>query len=85
MKLAVEQCAIRLRILHHDWKLAQYQAEQEKMRSLLKQQSELEQEVAGLHVKSPRAGQVIARNLEDLVGQYPRLSDLSTLSRQPGE
>lgn len=71
-RLAVDLDEARLqrRVLEQQGELAKAQAEDEKIRTLESRLSEKQAQVAHLIVRAPRAGQVIGRRLESLLGTW---------------
>jgi putative peptide zinc metalloprotease protein len=70
LKLSIAQSVIKSRIFHRNRELAQYQVEHENRLSLLKKKAQLEDQVAEMTMRAPRAGRVIGRDLDILVGTY---------------
>lgn len=70
VQLAIAQSKIKAGSLLQDGELAKYQVELANRQSLEKKQHEIQAQVDELTIRAAVAGQVVARNLEQLVGQY---------------
>jgi multidrug efflux pump subunit AcrA (membrane-fusion protein) len=70
LKLNIQRGELRSRILKRDDKLAEYQAERERVAALELQLREKTNEVDSLIVRAPSDGVVIGRRLAMLVGTY---------------
>jgi hypothetical protein len=70
LDLSVEEARINVRVHELKQEMAKGQAEEEKLRSLRQKRAELADQVAGLTVRAPRAGQIVGRGLEALEGMY---------------
>jgi putative peptide zinc metalloprotease protein len=70
LQLAIEQSLIKGRVLHRGEDMAQYQVEIENRLALVMRQKQLQQQVSEMQAQAPRAGRVIGRELDALIGQY---------------
>jgi putative peptide zinc metalloprotease protein len=71
----IEQSRLQQRIHRQSDETAKEQAETAKYRSLKKKEAEIEHQVAGLVVRAPITGQVVAHDLDSFAGRYLSVGD----------
>lgn len=74
-KKQIEQSRLQERILRQNEEMGKSQGEAAKMRSLQKKEAEIQQQVDGLVVRAPLAGQVVAKDLDSFQGRYLSVGD----------
>lgn len=70
IELQVKTEEIRLRVLQRENQFAQCTASEKKLESLCEQRGQLAEKVDALTIKAPISGQVIAHDLQSLLGSY---------------
>ena len=71
----IEQSRLQQRIYRESEETAKRQAEAAKCRSLQKKEVEIQQQVDGLVVRAPISGQIVAHDLDSMVGRYLSVGD----------
>jgi putative peptide zinc metalloprotease protein len=71
----IEQSRLQQRILRQTEETAKQQAEVAKSQSLQKKELEIQNQVDGLIVRAPVAGQIVAHNLDSMQGRYLSIGD----------
>ncbi len=69
-KFELAKAKLRARSLQKERKIGALQAEQAVIESLRKQLQDIEHEIQCLNVTAPHSGQVVARKIDDLLGNY---------------
>jgi putative peptide zinc metalloprotease protein len=70
LEVAIEKSRLTRRVFQRQGELAKAQAEADELSALERQYDEKKEEVASLQVRAPRAGNVVRRDLESLLGTY---------------
>ena len=76
---------LRSNALFNAGEISQVQLEQEALESMTKRKIELEQRIAELQIYAPQSGNVLARDLDQQVGQYFSPGDEILSIAKPGE
>jgi putative peptide zinc metalloprotease protein len=70
LAVQVAESRIKMRLHELNREMAQRQAEEENLQTLLERRNEIQDEVRGLIVRAPRSGKIVGRSLESWVGVY---------------
>jgi putative peptide zinc metalloprotease protein len=82
-ELEIQQSQMRLRLHRQAEEHAKEQAETAKLHALQRKRDEITQQAKALVVKAPSAGQVVARDLDSLVGRYLAKGDVVAIVGDP--
>jgi putative peptide zinc metalloprotease protein len=70
LEVQIAESRIKMRLHELNREMAQRQAEEENLQTLLERRDEIQEEVHGLIVRAPRSGKVVGRSLESWEGVY---------------
>jgi multidrug resistance efflux pump len=70
LEVQIAESRIKMRLHELNREMAQRQAEEENLQTLLERRDEIQEEVQGLIVRAPRSGKVVGRSLESWEGVY---------------